>query len=543
VFYFNANNYSSSNKRQFVLGNINYYSAKNTYTIEFASSEIISNNDIELFEKCNKEKLFNGNLYFFVATNKQLSDLSTLQTIIPTKTPSEMYEGLIYQPIVKKETYGMLRKISMDSLKNTILNEHDILLIDGSPLEVAAVAGIITTAFQAPLSHLCILSQNRKTPFCAYKNAWTNTYIDALNNTYVHYTVANNSMYITPSTFAEMQAHKGVERKHINLKPDYTKQQIIPIKNINHNSVSYAGGKAANFGELYRIKNNNSFELPSGAFCIPIYFYKNHTHVNAVDSLITQGLAEIKRDSSSTKIVLKKIRKAIKNATISSELLLNIEKQMAEQKDAKYWRFRSSTNAEDIDGFNGAGLYDSKTGAISDTTKPIEKAIKAVWASLWNDRAYAERQFFKINQDSVAMAILVHPAFGDEDMNAVAITKNSYREEMHGFVVNIQKGELPVVFSSNDITTEQLIIYDETEYQRANKIVEYLSYSSLNNKKPLLTDAQNQQLYNALYYIKNHYFYTLRNNKNKRYEAFAMDVEIKWKNGKMFIKQARIFND
>ena len=166
-----------------------------------------------------------------------------------------------------------------------------------------------------------------------------------------------------------------------------------------------------------------------------------------------------------------------------------------------------------------------------------------MWASLWNDRAYNERAYFNIPHDSVAMAILVHPAYGDEDINAVAITKNIYREDMHALTVNLQKGELPVVFSSEGVTTEQLLIYDETEFQRSNKIVEYLSYSSLNNKKTMLNNAQLDELYNTLIAIKNHYYYNVKGIKKTTFNAFAMDVELKWMAGKLYVKQARVYND
>ena len=55
------------------------------------------------------------------------------------------------------------------------------------------------------------------------------------------------------------------------------------------------------------------------------------------------------------------------------------------------FRFRSSTNAEDLENFNGAGLYDSKAAKKNHKTKTIDAAIKEVWASLWNFRAFNER--------------------------------------------------------------------------------------------------------------------------------------------------------
>lgn len=74
--------------------------------------------------------------------------------------------------------------------------------------------------------------------------------------------------------------------------------------------------------------------------------------------------------------------------------------------------FRSSTNVEDIPGFNGAGLYLSEALPSQDcTAKKMADVIKRVWASVWNYRGYVERELFGIVQEEVKVAILVQPWF------------------------------------------------------------------------------------------------------------------------------------
>ena len=84
-------------------------------------------------------------------------------------------------------------------------------------------------------------------------------------------------------------------------------------------------------------------------------------------------------------------------------------------------RFRSSSTVEDIEGFSGAGLYDSNTGFLSpdaapadDQHKSVEWAIKKTWASYWSFEAFEERRIERIDHRSGAMAILVHARFDDE---------------------------------------------------------------------------------------------------------------------------------
>jgi phosphoenolpyruvate synthase/pyruvate phosphate dikinase len=55
-------------------------------------------------------------------------------------------------------------------------------------------------------------------------------------------------------------------------------------------------------------------------------------------------------------------------------------------QDFPAFRFRSSTNAEDLESFSGADLYSSYSAKKDHPTKTIDRAIKKVWASLWNLR-------------------------------------------------------------------------------------------------------------------------------------------------------------
>lgn len=85
-------------------------------------------------------------------------------------------------------------------------------------------------------------------------------------------------------------------------------------------------------------------------------------------------------------------------------------------------RFRSSSTAEDVEGFNGAGLYDSNTGYLdpasapksSDRTHGIEWALKKTWASYWSAEAFEERKLENVDHLSGNMGVVVHANFADE---------------------------------------------------------------------------------------------------------------------------------
>jgi phosphoenolpyruvate synthase/pyruvate phosphate dikinase len=215
----------------------------------------------------------------------------------------------------------------------------------------------------------------------------------------------------------------------------------------------------------------------------------------------------------------------------------------AKQGEYTRLRFRSSTNAEDARGFSGAGLYTSRTAILGDSIKTVEKAIKKVWSSLWNERAYLERELYHINHKQVFMGILVHRSFPDEHANGVAITANLYRPENNGFVINVQLGEQSVVKPDSGVVCDQFVCYppQEQNLYSQNNTIEVITLSNLNNGHMVLNTDEITQLAKALYIVKQHFYYTPLGVGD--YLKFALDIEFKFDgpNNTLYLKQARIY--
>ena len=62
-------------------------------------------------------------------------------------------------------------------------------------------------------------------------------------------------------------------------------------------------------------------------------------------------------------------------------------------------------------GFNGAGLYSSTPIQCWDDASQVESTLAMVFASLWNERGCKEREYYGLNHDQTAMAVLVQPFF------------------------------------------------------------------------------------------------------------------------------------
>ncbi|MDG2113001.1 MAG: PEP/pyruvate-binding domain-containing protein, partial [Actinomycetota bacterium] len=119
-------------------------------------------------------------------------------------------------------------------------------------------------------------------------------------------------------------------------------------------------------------------------------------------------------------------KKYFRSVPIESSTLATIEAELAtvfaDHSADQGLRFRSSSSVEDIDGFNGAGLYDSNSGFLQpdpdsdDTrrTRSVEWALLKTWASYWSAEAYEERELEGVDHQSGAMGVLVHARFDDE---------------------------------------------------------------------------------------------------------------------------------
>jgi chorismate mutase len=100
------------------------------------------------------------------------------------------------------------------------------------------------------------------------------------------------------------------------------------------------------------------------------------------------------------------------------------EAAVRERYGSRRIRMRSSSNAEDLPGFNGAGLYTSEGMALDTEGDSLEDSLRVVWASLYGQRAHDERQLANIDHRQVAMAVLVHEAYRSERAQGVGVSRN-----------------------------------------------------------------------------------------------------------------------
>jgi hypothetical protein len=415
------------------------------------------------------------------------------------------------------------------------VTSRDIVVLPTVPADLSRVAGIITAAPQTPLSHINLKARQNKTPNIYLRDALTDPRITSLAGKNVRMEAAADGLLLREATQAEVDTYLDALRPKDTQYPvrDLTVTTIRALADVPFTASSSVGAKAANVAELHRL-------LPAGmspdGFAIPFQFYDAFMKANGFYDLARNMMADptFKSDPAAREQFLAAFRETIKDGTVPSDLRAAITAVQQQFPAGVPIRCRSSTNNEDLPGFNGAGLYDSFTHRPDEGS--LHKTVRKVWASLWNFRAFEEREFYRIDHFTAAMGVLLHPNTDDELANGVGVTKNLIDPNWRGYYVNVQKGEELVTNPDGSVIPEEFLIawlMGETPYE-----IQHVTWSSLQPAQTsLLTTAQAYELADRMGSIQSR-FRSLYNAWG--IDGFAMEIEFKiTKENKLYIKQAR----
>ena len=157
-----------------------------------------------------------------------------------------------------------------------------------------------------------------------------------------------------------------------------------------------------------------------------------------------------------------------------------------------------------------------------------------MYASLWNFRAFEEREFYRVDHLATAMGVLVHPNFKEELANGVAVTDDILYQTEGNYYLNTQVGEDLVTNPGEASIPEEILL----DWWKTDKLQIMRNSNRSKDGKLLLSAEQIDQLRTYLGTI--HAKFARLYNKSLEDERFSMEIEFKIsKNEKLVIKQAR----
>jgi len=563
---FNEKEYYSPSRR-FLLGAITYYEDPGVWVYEISPYDTASAEMIEVAYGHIRDHAFFGDQLLFHPTSQAVeTEAAKLSDSVSLITTDELFAGISYQPLNLGTSAGKLRFLEAAGLASESLNYRDIVVLDSVPNDIGVVSGIITAELQTPLSHINVLSQNRGTPNMALIGAHEDATLQGLDGKWVELSVGAFEWSISEITQSEADAWWDANKPKEVGVPNLDTETLALVdieellqfevppeigKQIDKESMDAAldvaipayGGKASHYAG-FAYMDPELVPTPK-AWAIPVAYYVQHMETHGLDVMVENMLADpdFQGDSAVRAARLEELQDAIKDAPLDQAFRAAVHGKMQTDFPGTPVRFRSSTNAEDLDGFTGAGLYTSKTGDLADPKKQPEEAIKGVWASVWNYKAFDEREYRSIDHLAVGMALLCHRSFPDEEANGVALTANIFDTSglEPGFYINVQAGGASVVLPEAGITTDQIIYH----YFQPGQPAIFLSHSNLIAPgETVLSSVQLYTLGRALEHIHMFWMDTYGPSIGDPLAFYAMDVEFKFdgepgKEPALFIKQAR----
>jgi hypothetical protein len=527
-------------ERRFEMGSLVHYADADIWAMEMVAGDNLSGERvIRMFEDVRRAVFFGDRLRFRPLSPQHEQTLATIPGRLPLVTAEEVFRGVRYQPLTNGEAFGTLR-IVRGPLELASVRPDQILVLEDLPDEIPVVSGLISQELQAPLGHIAILCSTRGTPNMGLRDATTQPDLARLDGQLVRLAISPQEWTVRPATRAEAEASWAARRPAQPLTPpiDPSEERLRQVCDVRLDDVRSVGAKAAQLGEVCGL---GARVRTPGGFTVPFHFYLAHLASAGLDAELSALLddASLAADTRARDARLRALREHIQAAPIDPALLRRVRQRMTETGRGRRFIFRSSTNAEDLPGFTGAGLYRSIVVPADATDAQVADAMREVWASVWLLGAVEERDWYRVDQRRVAMALLVQPFVDGASANGVAITANPYFEGRPGFFVNAQALGGSVTGAAGDEVPEQHLVYVYSEVIES----ELLSQSSRSPDHLLLEEAQILQLASTLRTLHCHFRNRWRQRGMQVDGSDALDVEylVAGEDRHLVILQARPF--
>lgn len=519
-----------SQDRRFIVGTIAWQKTVERFTFELWEGDMASADLMRLaYDRINQT--FFAPVAFKPNSSRQ--DDATAALGINRVTADEIQKNQEYLALNTGKAVGRIHII--EKLDDTVeIGDNEILILKELPPNLPPVRGIIIAKPSTPLSHVNILAKGWGIPNVYIKDA------DKLFkelDTFVVELDANLTDYKITRADLEKIKEKFVSPDEAVAPSDLTVTKLAPLRQIRKKDSLVYGAKSANLGEMINARIPTLL-VPDG-FTVPFHWYDRFMRENKFNNRIDEFLDDLEfvHNPRVRRGKLEAFRAEIQNGEFDAQLKAEIVRRWKTQLRGQAVFVRSSSNAEDLPNFSGAGLYSSVANVK--TEEDIIKAVKKVWASLWNFDAYEARVRNYVNQREVYMSALVQVGVNMQS-GGVLITKDPFDPENENAVY------VAAVWGHNEGITANKFVPEQVLFNPKSNAIQILT---LSQQDSILKFGENGDLIEGSEEVQPRRVLTDRNVRElvrtagqiKRIFGGKKEQDIEWGmlNGRLYILQAR----
>lgn len=447
--------------RRFIVGTIAWQKTVERYTFELYEGDLAKGDLIKL-----AYDTINDNFYEPVAykPNSIRQDEASETLGIKRVSADDIQKNQEYLALNTGKAVGRIHII--EKLDDTVeIGDNEILILKELPITLPQVRGIIVTKPSTPLSHVNILAKGWGIPNVYIKDA------DKLFkelDTFVIELEANLTDYKYKRADLEQIKKDFVSPDETVAPSDLTVTKLATLREMRKKDSIIYGAKSANSGEMVNAKISNVV-VPDG-FTVPFYWNQKFMEGNGFNDKIDEFLddKDFVHNPRIRRQKLEAFRAAIQAGKFDENLRSEIIQKWKAELGGQGVFVRSSSNAEDLPNFSGAGLYSSVPNVK--TEEKLIEAVKTVWASLWNFDAYEARVRNYVNQREVYMSAMIQVGI-NMDSGGVMFTKDPFDPE------NTNAVYIAAVWGHNDPITGNKFVPEQLLYNPKSNAVQVLTLS------------------------------------------------------------------
>lgn len=408
--------------RRFVLGTLGWHAESKQWLYEFWEGDTIGP-ELLATVQADLDAAFFTPVTF--KANSSAQEQAARVAKLGVVTEAGILGARDFLPLNTGVAQGRLRivdDIESDRLEDIL--PTDIVVLHEVPLALPPVAGVVTDRPSTVLSHVNLLAKGWGVPNAYLKDA--SERLRALDGQWVRLAVTPTGWTAEPRpALATLPTRPAAARIK---PPNLAIAGLLPLVDLGNARIDACGGKAGRLGQIEHERRAGRLAgtapVPDG-FCIPYAAYRRFVTQPAVAARIAAAYATPGFDRS--RVVRRQALDALRHDLAEQPVPAGLDEawraQWTSQLQGAGVFVRSSSNSEDLAGFSGAGLYTT----VPNVTRAddLDRAVRTVWASVFNFEAVEARRQARIPDDAVVMAVFVQRAI-DSVSAGVLITRDPF---------------------------------------------------------------------------------------------------------------------